>query len=201
MRFEGMFKNGDKLVSVMFDPGWGDPGQYNIQSTKYGYLTADYVYPLDVQAGQANFLTRYVDEYKPKVIEQNWSRCMTDGDVALYVIDALDMDDKLFFEYLNSVRETQAEFSMAFSNFGLIADRMNIDKAESSIKTLEQKLKTWKNLENTFGVLVQAYDIGSAYGLGWSNETFVRDFPDHPLADLAREEINARSQQDSTTGQ
>lgn len=193
MRLEGMFKNGDKLVSVMFDPGWGEPGQYNIQSTKYGYLTADYIYPLEVEAGQANFLTRFVDEYQPKVIEQNWSRCMTEGDVALYVIDALDMDDELFFEYLNTVREAQAEFYVMFAERGAIADRMNIAKAESSIKTLEQKLKTWKKLESAFGVLIQAYDIGSAYGLGWNNETFVRDFPDHPLADLAREEISARS--------
>lgn len=193
MRFEGMFKNGDKLVSVMFDPGWGDPGQYNIQSTKYGYLTADYIYPQEVQAGQANFLTRFVDEYQPKVIEQNWSRCMTEGDVALYVVDALDMDDKLFFEYLNTVREAQTEFYVMFAERGASADRMDIAKAESSIKSLEQKLKTWKNLESMFGVLVQAYDIGSAYGLGWNNETFVRDFPDHPLADLAREEISARS--------
>ena len=201
MRFEGMFQNDSRVVSVMFNPGWGEPGEYYFNSTKYGTHKADLIYPEEVKRGQAEFLTRYVEDHWPQVIKENWTKCMTEEDAALYAVDALDMDTDLFFKYLNKVRGTQTDFIMAMEKYGASADRMSISDANNAVKSIEQKVKKWEQFENTFGVLLKAYDIGSAYGLGWSNETFVRDFPDHPLADLAREEINARSQQDSTTGQ
>lgn len=200
--FEGAFWNGpDRYVSVQFVPGWGEPGQYYIKSTKYGHITVDLIYPVIAKNGQAALLDMFLESYRPEIIANNWERLKSAEDIALYVVDALDMDTDLFFKYLNKVRGTQTDFIIAMEKYGATADRMSIDDAKGALKSIEQKVKKWEQFESTFGVLIKAYDIGSGYGLGWNNETFVRDFPEHPLADLAREEINARSQQDSTNSQ
>ncbi|MBC9705250.1 MAG: hypothetical protein H9W81_09820 [Enterococcus sp.] len=187
----------NKVAAFSYIPDWGAPGQWMVHLGAESSILLDDVSGLRSQHEQ---IERYVaDRYILQVADENWSK-MGDKDDAIRlcleytgygeeerardmkVIDALkrvvDQNRKDIFEIIGSV--TIDEVS-SLQSVDAISNEYRDDMMREIAKREE---------------IVNAYDRldrGEQVGIGWTNETFLRDFPDTRAAELIRNRLKTET--------
>lgn len=171
----------EKTASIMFNPGWGEPGEWNIsflneQGKPDGYLVLDSAEAFGSQQKYWDALA-YGRERQPTRFENyKWETEVGNyEDVIRFALEytgyddtALARDIALQNQTLLALKESIADLSNIctdIESFGSV-----VDKVEELSKFVEKIRDEWTALETTMAVYRKLRD-GKHVGCGWTAET------------------------------
>lgn len=193
MNFSGLTIANGKKAYVMFNPGWGEPGEWYI-SLDDGRSVC--IHNVEGMGGnQMEFLSHIVsDEYRETYFKENWAKVGVSDDVVKFVLEYVGYNDDNEAEDKKNLDNALARIK-AFSE----SITLSLEPAYFSLaKTLEEARKFKTKLEDASAPIEAAQDRirvynelkrGNPVGRNWSNETFLREFPNDRFAPLAEKYI------------
>jgi hypothetical protein len=178
MIYHGALEANGKWASAMFNPGWGEPGEWYMRFSDNTSYTIDNVEGMGNQERYLGFLS--ADKYRDEVIRNNWKLVGNSDDVVARVLQFVgydEQDKKTDEQRIERAKAVVLEFAQhAVDSFGSGSSSSDAVKFDSIFKEAE-----W--IASTAAVRIRVYDAlknGETVGMGWSNESFLRDFPDSP---------------------
>lgn len=182
MHYSGVFGGPLKWVSVRYNSGWGEPGDWHLQFSDETTVTIDNVETFKDQATYLAFLS--ADKYRDEVIRQNWSGVGNNEDVIARTLNFLGYDEA---SKAADEQRVEANKLVVFEMAQQIVDGMTLEGlvAEPTLATPSVHTLITDAQQDAFFCLqrIHVYDAlkqGREVGIGWSNESFLRDFPDSP---------------------
>lgn len=190
MTFRGLTMANGKKVFVMFNPGWGEPGEWYLSLDGGVSLCIDNVEGMG--GNQIEFLSHIVsDEYREKYFKNNWSTVGVSDDVVKFVLEYVGYNDDNEAEDKNNLENALARMK-AFAE----SITRSLEPAYFNLsKTLEETQKFKAKLEDVSGPIEAAQDRirvynelkqGNPVGKNWNNATFLDQFPNSEFAPLAK---------------
>lgn len=177
----GTISANNKSAGILFNPGWGEPGEWNIFFTnergeRDGDLTLDAADSFPSQENYWQHLSYGRERYPEKFVNYEWEKEVGNYEdvirIALeytgYDDDALAKDIALQNRTLVAIKESIADLSNSCSDiasFGPVAGKI----AELS-KFIEKIGDEWNALETAMTVYRKLKD-GQQVGCGWTAET------------------------------
>lgn len=183
MNHSGTTAKNDKEVIVMFNPGWGEPGEWYIQFSDGSGARIDNVEGMRGQQGYLDMLS--ADKYRDEIIKTNWSTVGSKDDVVRIVLEHVGYNEANKQEDLESLKQAGRilrEYVKAMTTgidtiaFSLKEYRTNSQKFARILKEIEEMIEICHDRIRVY----EALKDGKTVGMGWSNESFLRDFPDSP---------------------
>lgn len=181
MNFSGVTIANGEAVMVQFNPGWGEPGEWYLSFGDKTQLTID---NCEGMGNQEEFLNRLsADKYRDAVIESNWRTLGHTDDVVRIALEYVGYNDASREEDLAKAEFQLKKLREAIQavNTGLEADDVSMKVIEKSVNTIESVFKDIKEYVENCYHRIRVYDAlkaGNEVGASWSNESFLRDFPD-----------------------
>lgn len=184
MQYTGMFGTSGKWVNVRYNPGWGEPGEWYLQFSDGNEITIDNVEAFKGQEEYLGYISE--DKYRDEVIWQNWAGVGNSDDVIRRVLEFVGYNDA---SRNSDVERLEANKLVVFEMAQQIVDGMTLDglsKVEAPVAPSFQSLIS--DAQSDAGLCLQRIHIydslkqGREVGIGWSNESFLRDLPDSPYA-------------------
>jgi hypothetical protein len=177
----GVIKANGKSVAISFNPGWGEPGEWNIsflsESGKPdGYLTLDSAEAFGSQQKYWDALA-YGRERQPEhFVNYKWETEVGNYEdvirIALeytgYDDEAMARDIALQNRTLAALKEAVADLSNScngIESFGTV-----VDKVEELSKFIQSVQDEWNALDTTIAVYRKLKD-GQQVGCGWTAAT------------------------------
>lgn len=189
MHFQGIFGGPLKWVSVRYNQGWGEPGEWHLQFSDGTEVTVDNVEDFKLQTQYLGFLS--ADKYRDDVIKQDWSQVGNEEDIIRKTLEFLGYDE-------NSAKadeqRLEANKLVVLEMAQQIVDGMTLDgltKAPSAnMPTFQSLIDDARQdallcLQRLY--VYNAVKQGRNVGKGWSNESFLRDFSDSQYAPRVRQ--------------
>ena len=177
----GTINANGKSASISFNPGWGEPGEWNIffvnELGKHdGDLTLDAADSFPSQENYWQHMSYGRERYPEKFVNYEWEKEVGNyEDVIRIALEytgyddvALAKDIALQTRTLGVLKESIADLSNScndIESFGSVADKV----AELS-KFIEKISDEWSALETTIGVY-KALKDGKKVGCGWTAAT------------------------------
>lgn len=177
----GTIQANGKSASISFNPGWGEPGEWNIffvdeLGKRDGDLTLD---AADSFPSQENYWLslRYGREHYPeKFVNYEWEKEVGNYEdvirIALeytgYNDDALAKNTALQTRTLAVLKESIADLSNSCNDIESFGSA--VDKVEKLAKFIEQIRDEWNSMETCIAVY-RALKDGKQVGCGWTAET------------------------------
>jgi len=189
MRFQGIFGGPLKWVSVRYNQGWGEPGEWHLQFSDGTEVTIDNVEDFKHQTQYLGFLS--ADKYRDDVIRQNWSLVGNEEDIIRKTLEFLDYDEnnkKADEQRLEANKLVVLEMAQQIVD-GMTLERLveapspTMPTFQSLIDDARQDALLCLQRLHVYNALKQGRDVGK----GWSNESFLRDFPDSPYVPRIRQ--------------
>ena len=183
VRFDG------KWASASFNPGWGEPGEWYLSFSDGTSLRIDNV---EGMGDQEEFLSRLsADVYRDKVIINNWLHEGTQDDVLKKMLEYVGYNDAARQE---DVRNLQKMKALVIESAAYLVQELDTDDY-STMETVKKTRKFKNVLEDTLDIAeflhhcIRVYDAlqaGEPVGANWSNESFLKNFPDSPYVHRIR---------------
>lgn len=177
----GAIHANNKSAFISFNPGWGEPGEWNIffaneSGKRDGSLTLD---AADSFPSQENYWLslRYGREHYPeKFVNYQWETEVGNYEdvirIALeytgYDDEAMGRDIALQNRTLAALKESIADLSNSCNDVGSF--ETVVDKVDELSKFIEKIGDEWNALETTMAVY-RAIKDGKPVGCGWTAET------------------------------
>lgn len=177
----GTISANNKSASISFNPGWGEPGEWNIffvneLGKRDGDLTLDAADSFPSQENYWQHLSYGRERYPEKFENYKWETEVGNYEdvirIALeytgYDDDALTKDIALQNRTLVALKESIADLSNSctgIESFGSV-----VDKVEELSKFINGINDNWNALEITMAVY-RAITDGKQVGCGWTAET------------------------------
>lgn len=185
MNYSGTTEANGKHVNVMFNPGWGEPGEWHIAfSGGENGLNIDNVDGVRSQEEYLNMLS--ADKYRDKIIETNWSTVGNNDDVIRIALEYVGYNDEnktLDLETLRQAGEILREYVKAMTT-GIDSLDFSARTFRENSKKFERILQECEYLIETCHDRIRVYDAmkaGNPVGMGWSNESFLRNHATSPM--------------------
>lgn len=185
MHFSGVTIANDKAVMVQFNPGWGEPGEWYLSFSDKTQLTIDNCKGM---GDQEKFLDGFsADQYRDTLIAKNWVTVGETDDVIRIVLEYVGYNDdnrkedqdKIVFQ-LEKLREVVRNINSSIENQN--ADVKSIAVGIHNLDRIFNDIKEYiENCQDRIRVY-DALNAGETVGSSWSNETFIRDFPNSKYA-------------------
>jgi hypothetical protein len=189
MDFSGLTIANGKKAFVMFNPGWGEPGEWYVSLDDGVSLCIDNAEGMG--GNQVEFLSNISsDEYREIYFKNNWSTVGTFDDVVRFVLEYVgynddnEAEDK---EHLDKALATIKAFSEAVTR-SLEPAYFNLAKSLEATRKFKQKLEDASAPIEAAQDRIRVYNElkqGNPVGRNWSNESFLRQFPNDRFAPLA----------------
>lgn len=170
----------DKWVSAMFNPGWGEPGEWYLNFSDGSSLRIDNTENMGNQERYLATLT--ADKYRDEIIKDDWRTTGSHGDVMRIMLNYVGYNDARRLEDLHTLEEMKR---MIVEGFAYTVETIGTPEYSS----YELYLKN-QRFQTTFKEALEIIDFtheclsvydhlqaGTPVGLNWSNESFLRDSP------------------------
>lgn len=196
MNFSGATITNGEGVMVHYNPGWGEPGEWYLTFGNKTQMTVD---DYNGMGNQEEYLDRLsADKYRDAVIDSNWEKIGNVDDVVRIVLEYVGYNDdsraedlaKAEFQ-LKRLREAIQEVTT-----GLEADIVSMREIANGVNAIEVTFKDIREYVENCYHRIRVYDAlksGDISGPSWSNESFLRDFPESKYAEQVKKALEARS--------
>lgn len=194
MNFSGVTVVNGQAVMVHYNPGWGEPGEWYLSFDNKTQLTID---DYSGMGNQEEYLNRLsADKYRDAIIDSNWERVGNLDDVIRLVLDYVGYNDDSRAEDFAKAEFQLKKLREAIQavNTGLEADEVSMKLIEKSVNTIELVFKDIKEyVENCYHRIRVYNDLksGEKVGASWTNESFLRDFPDSKYVPQIKKALEA----------
>lgn len=183
VRFNG------RWASASFNPGWGEPGEWYLSFSDGTSLRIDNI---EGMGDQEKYLSKLsADVYRDKVITSNWIHEGTSDDVLKMMLEYVGYNDNARREDVQNLQKMKA---LVVESAAYLVKDLDTDDY-SVMETIKRSRKFKKVLEETLEIVeflhhcIRVYDAlkaGESVGANWSNESFLKNFPDSPYVDRIR---------------
>lgn len=200
MNFSGLTIANGKKAYVMFNPGWGEPGEWYISLGDGSSICIDNAEGMG--GTQLEFLSNFVsDDYREAYFKNNWSRVGVSDDVVRFVLDYVEYND-------DNEAEDKELLEKALGRIKARSEEVtrSLEPAYFNLaKSLELTRKFKEKLEDASGPIEAAQDRirvynevkrGNPVGRNWSNETFLKQYPNSEFAPLAAKYLETETSND-----
>lgn len=186
---------GDKIASFRFISGWGEPGEWYIQMGRT-QLVLDNV---EGMGNQQEYLQRFVsDKYRLQTISQNWAKVGILDDAIRYCLEYIGYDEQSYERDLTIINSLDRMLVANADALGAFFEEIPSDEV-SSFDHLRYNLGMYRGKilpdinqrENIVRVYEQMVK-GEKPGIGWTNESLIRDFPGSHEAQLATDFLQGK---------
>lgn len=200
MNFSGLTMANGKKAYVMFNPGWGEPGEWYISLDDGSSICINNVEGMG--SNQIEFLSHIVsDEYRETYFKNNWSKVGVSDDVVRFVLEYVGYND-------DNEAEDKDHLEKALARIKALSEAVtrSLEPAYFNLaQSLEATRKFKQKLEDASGPIEAAQDRirvyneikrGNPVGRNWSNETFLKQFPNSEFAPLAKKYLEKENPND-----
>ena len=185
-----MLQANDKWASMSYNPGWGEPGEWSLSFSDGSSLRIDNA---EGMGNQEEYLRKFTaDKYRDAVITNNWIRCGDEDDVLRIMLEFVGYDEACRLNDLQNIEKLKQlsleSFSDIIKDFGTSAYRSyETDVKNRKFNNVFTKALDIAEILHKYIFVYDELKAGKSVGMNWSNESFLREFPDSPFAPKVRE--------------
>lgn len=189
MCYRGSISANGKTATVSYMPGWGDPGNWYINLGDED----EYNIPLmpNPDVDQREFLTHIASEkYVREIFANDWKEVGDEGDVIRICLEYTGYnavnrveDEELIAKIEKMIKDVTLkvqEYVSVTADLDLAELVRIAGEANKAVNDLKDAIRQTCKVTDVY----DAIQTGEKVGLGWDNQTFLRDFPDTPEAEL-----------------
>lgn len=191
--YRGSISANGKTATVSYMPGWGDPGEWHIR------LGEDDEFSISLMPNpdnQLQFLSRIAaDKYILRIADNNWKEVGDEDDVIRICLDYTGYNDDNRAEdealiaktedIINEIITKIRVYTMITYNLDLNDLAKIVNEGNAAVNNLKDSIEKLRKVINVYDALKE----GKPVGVGWSNETLLRDFPESREAKLISEHL------------
>lgn len=188
--FNGFVSYNSKAVSVMHNPGWGEPEEWYLTFSDGTRKTISN--PEGMGKDQLDYLNRLTaDKYRHEILANNWAELGNKEDVIKVVLDYLEFNETNAAETYSDLKKFHITIDHDLQD---IAESMymKMSTADDIIRDLENTKKKVLSMRDelmTLSYCLQVYEKikkNEPVGTGWNNASLVANFGETELGKLAR---------------